>query len=181
MKTIFKTITTGKKITAKQLEKSGINVSSYAKEILSKVVFSKKKEEIDLVILTPRDLGFTEYPTTKELFEKAKEQGYELCSAEVGPLLRMEYQDQPNDEWLYIAHEPITDSDGNPGVFDVGRRGAGLLWLYSYWVFALDCWGLGGRFVFRLRKSSSLESLGFSTSDIEIKIKGKKYKLSEIE
>ncbi len=158
MKTIiFKTITLG----GKKPSLKGIEVSVWAKELLGKTTYQKKKEEIDLVTLTPQELGFTSYPTTTELFARAKEQGYELCPAEIGPRLREMYKDQPNSEWLWVAHEPITDSDGYPNVFTVERCTDGRLWLNTRWTYPDSQWDLGVRLVFRLRK-------GTLTSDTQI-------------
>lgn len=139
-----KTITLGKKPSLK-----GIEVSSWAKELLEKTTYSKKKETLNLAILTPADLGFTTYSTTTELYARAKEKGYDLCSAEVGPQIAGTLEET---DWLCIAMEPITDSDGRPRVFAVGRDGDGGRWLYARWAAPGDQWDLDCRIVFRLRK-----------------------------
>lgn len=139
--TIFKTITIGE--SKKSLEKKlkDFNISSYAQELIDKMEISKK-QNVDLVVLTPRDLGLTGYPTTTEVFEAAKAQGYELCPADVGPALRVAYTDQPLNEWLSIAMEPITGSDGFPFVFRVARDSDGS-WLYARWARPGLEWDLG--------------------------------------
>lgn len=149
--TIFKTIQLGKKITKTELEKAGFKVSDWANDILEQVEFSKKKESIDLVVLTPSDMGLTGYPTLKEIYGKAFELGYELCPAEVGPLLRMEYRDQPMDEWLRIAMNPINDRDGDPTIFRLGHNADGLGLGRNDGDLGYD-WDAGNRFVFRSRK-----------------------------
>lgn len=151
--TLFKTIALG----GIKPKLKNVEVTSYAKDLLKKIVYQKEKEEVDLVVLTPSDLGFTSYPSTTELFARAKESGYDLCPAEVGPRLREIYADQPNGEGLYIGMERITASDGHPDVFAVERYSDGEQWLYAHWAFPDDQWGLGCRIVFRLRKSSGLE------------------------
>lgn len=155
-----KTLTLGKKPSLK-----GIGVSSWAKELLEKTTYSKKKEVLNLAILTPADLGFTIYPTIKEFYARAKEKGYELCPAEVGPQLAGTVEETG---WLFIAMEPITDSDGRPGVFAVERSGGGEQWLGAGWALPDGQWYLGSRVVFRLRKpldsdtSTSVSALGNS-------------------
>lgn len=149
MKTIA--ITFGKKPSLK-----GIEVSLWAKELLAKTTYSKKKEALNLVFLTPADLGFTTYPTTTELYARAKEQGYDLCPAEAGPQLAGTLEEAG---WMYIAMEPITDSDGGPSVFTVGRRGDGEQWLCAHWASPGDEWGLGGRIVFQMSKNNLLDRI----------------------
>jgi len=141
-------------------------VGSYARDLTTKPAYKKavveKHELVDLVILTPADLGFTETPRTDTFLTKEfcaewsrkHLDGYviELCSPEVGPQLRLQYQDQPKGEVLWIAMERITHSGGNPHVFNVERNGDGHRWLRTRWTDPDDQWDLGDRLVFRLRK-----------------------------
>lgn len=142
----------------------GVEVSSWAKDLLEKTTYQKNKEELNLVILTPADLGFTTYPTTTELFARAKEKGYDLCPAEVGPRLVGTLEEAG---YLYIAHEPITDSDGFPHVFYVERDDSGTQWLYAGWTSPGRQWVLGHRIVFTSSKSLSAQTLG--TQDTSLK------------
>jgi len=111
----------------------------------------RRSEKIDLVRLTVGGLGFTDNPTTDQLYQKAQELGLELCPPEVGPELRLKYQDQPLYEWTYIGMKQIADSGGDPHVFSLARYGDGL-WLYGYWTDPDPLWTLASEFVFRLRK-----------------------------
>ncbi len=167
---IWKTIKLGTKP-----DLSDIEVSSYAQDILDKVTYSKTKEKVDLVKIALSD-WFTECPTITEIYAKAKEEGLDLCPAEVGPQLRAVYKDQSDDEWLYIAMDPITDSGGDPGVFELSRRGGGRRWLYGRWARPGGRWGLDDGFVFRLRKSlrhyvPSLALSSFGTLSLEKRVK----------
>ena len=129
-------------------------------------MLDSEREPITLIDLCPADLGFTENPTTTELFDvkrlatwsAANLDGYviELCLAEVGPHLAVQYKDQPKGEVLWIAMERISGSDGYSSVFGVKRSGDGKLWLYDDWANPGGRWRLVNRFVFRLRKVSSV-------------------------
>lgn len=136
------------------LERAGFKISDYARSMLKSKEFTteKQKEQNNLVRLTV-DALFNDgrVHTTDEVFSKAKDFGLELCPAEVGPHLRLNYKDQPLDEWLYVAMKQITDSDGSPYVFCVGR-GDGGSWLGYGWVGPGSGWYPGNEFVFRLRK-----------------------------
>ena len=128
-------------------------LSAWASDILGKPAFTAATEEseVDLVKVTVAELGF-KGAQRDQIYARAKELGLELCPAEVGPQLRLQYQDQPNGEWITVAmEEPIHASDGNLWLFFVGRGDSGL-WLSSYcsdpdgfwvadepWVFCRPC------------------------------------------
>ncbi|MDD5318259.1 MAG: hypothetical protein PHF79_00340 [Candidatus Pacebacteria bacterium] len=162
--TPWKTIKVGGMSKKKLAESVKDESSDYAKGIMGKPAFSvaEKEEDVDLIDLTPRDLGFTANPRTDEFMTKefcaewsAKRlDGYviELCSPEDGPQLRRQYQDQPNSEVVWMAMERISDSDGDPLVFSVERSDDGHRWLCGRWSYPGRRWVLGIRIVFRLRK-----------------------------
>lgn len=135
----------------KMLIKKDYGISDWAKDILKKTKFSGEKKSLKLVSFLVGNLGFPDGATTTEIFAKAKELGLELAPAEVGPQLRLQYADQPMNEYLYIAMEQITDSDGYPLVFYVGRSADGA-WLYAYLAYPDDRWNADSRFVFVSRK-----------------------------
>src|ERR1051326_3188727 len=160
---VWKQIQLGKKPSLK-----GINVSSYAQDMLDKVSYSKKKETISLMHVKVSELEIdAKYPTITQIVEKAKELGLGLCPAEVGPQLREQYQDQPMDEWLYVGMEPITDRGGFPGVFRVERSEGGL-WLHGSWAGPSSDWSPDSAFVFCLRTLDSLKPL--NPSDLESRV-----------
>lgn len=137
----------------KQLDADGIKVSTWANDMLQSRDFSTlpRTQSLSTVRLKVSDLGFTGYPTTDQLYAKAQSLGLDLCPAEVGPNLRLKYNHQPMDEWLYIGMKPITDSHSDPHVFEL-RRGGGGLWLDDSWAGPGSRWGPEGEFVFSLRK-----------------------------
>ena len=131
----------------------GFYVSDWAKDIMSKSEFTTLSEPTDIHLARAKvkDLGFTEPPTTTELFTRIKEVG-SLCPAEVGPHIRLADKDQLKGTGYWVAMEPITDSGGFPDVFSVGRDGDGERWLDAGYASPGGRWDLGGGVVFCLSK-----------------------------
>ena len=124
-------------------------LSDWASDILGKTAFTSATEEseVDLVKITVAELGFRKGARRDQIYERAKQLGLELCPPEVGPQLRLQYKDQPKDEWVLIGMEPIVDSDGRLLVFLVGRHDSEL-WLSSDGGFPGGFWGADDRWVF---------------------------------
>lgn len=102
-------------------------------DIFEKSAFKVAVEEteVDLVKITVAEFGFKSGASREQIYEHAKKLGLEVCSAEVGPQLRLQYKSQSKGEWLRIGMEPIFNID-TPGVFCVMRDDSGL-WLWSSW------------------------------------------------
>ena len=154
----FKTINLGTGLKTaddfrKSLRDSGNKVSSEANGILGNPAFTVavKKIRIDLVIKSVGEIGFKGGATRKQIYGRANELGLDLCPAEVGPQLRLQYKDQPEGERLIVAMNPIADSGGALLLFLVERHASGLL-LLSYYDSPGDLWGAGNRFVFARRR-----------------------------
>ena len=113
------------------LDASKVHVGDSADEILGRPAFpfSKAKMELDLVVLTPADLGFDGSTPIADIYRRAEHLGLELCPAETGPQLRLDYVNQPVGEFLHIAMLPIATYDGDPVDLTVGNGGAGLVLL----------------------------------------------------
>lgn len=108
----------------------GCNVGGQAAEILARPSFTVSSEKIELNIVTvsPAELGFaTDNVGLAAVYARAKELGFELSAAEVGPQLRIQYFDQPIGEFLTIAMEPIKTWSGEPIILNVANGGAGLI------------------------------------------------------
>lgn len=142
-----------KKELKEELVNKNIEVTSYAKSMIDSGDFTVRKnsEKIELVRLKVKDLGFPRGATTQEIYQKAKDLGLALCPPEVGPQLRLQYEDQPLGEYIFIAMKQITASDGLPHVFELARRGGGL-WLNGLWTTSDNRWYPDAGFVFSLRK-----------------------------
>lgn len=130
---------------------AGNQISEWGGDILSKVCASRKAKDLELVMVTVAELGFENGATLREIYERAKTLGLDLCPAEAGPQLRLQYTDQPMNEWLLVAMEPITDSDGYLRVFSVARNSDGS-WLRASYVGPGRVWSSDDRWVFARRK-----------------------------
>lgn len=152
----WKTVTLGTDLkTAEDFRKAinvcGMRISDWVSDILGKPAFTvaDKKIEIDLVVLTTAQLtGKTKTSsTTREVFVGAQRLGLEKCPAEVGPRLRLQYKDQPRDEWLTIGMEPIAGSDLRLRVFIVEHSPDGRC-LNALYCDPWDIWSPDDRWVF---------------------------------
>ncbi|MFH1960761.1 MAG: hypothetical protein ABIJ38_00855 [Patescibacteria group bacterium] len=152
---IFRTLEIGtyKDVEAlrKALEGSGVRTSVWAGEILGRTTLAESKLSLALVVASVGELGYPNGTQLKNVYSAGLARGWELCPAEAGPQLRLQYPDQPDNEWLVIAMEPLRDSSGDPDLFDVDCDG-GTRWLDA------DCgkpdsfWNASDRFVFVSRK-----------------------------
>ncbi len=110
------------------IDKTSFRIGNYARQILKKIAVSETVVELDLCVMTVAELGFKRNARYDAICARIVEIGGQLCPAEVGPALRLHYDDQPYGEWNILAMEAIADSDGDPCAFGVGR-GRGGLWL----------------------------------------------------
>ncbi|MFH0804479.1 MAG: hypothetical protein V1896_02670 [Candidatus Zambryskibacteria bacterium] len=139
-----------KKELKSELEEKKIFVSDYAKYLLNSKDFktSETQENLNLVRLTVKDLGFPNGATIEEIYKRAEDFGLELCPAEVGPHLRLSYS---GADWMFIAMKQITDRDGSPDVFSLSEDGDELK-LGTSDASPGRRWRGSSRFVFLLRK-----------------------------
>jgi len=113
-------------------QQKGCKVSDWTSSMINRPEFTVagQPKTIKLAIVSGTELGFTERTSQKNIYARIIERGYGLCPPEVGPQLRLQYLNQPEEERLFIAMEPIVDSDGDLGVFLVVRDNKGDFWLY---------------------------------------------------
>jgi hypothetical protein len=139
-----------------EMQAQGINISDYAKSMMKNpdFVVGSSREEAKLVRLTVADLGFKTSATTDQIYERAQALGLELCPPDTGPNYRLQYKDQPLGEWVRIGMKQISDSDGDPDVFRLGRNDDGL-WLNGAWASPDLTWNPDDEFVFRFRKDEA--------------------------
>ena len=109
---------------------AGLFIGDQADEALGRPAFpfSSETASVELVTLTAAELGF-EGPDASlaDILARAQRLGFELCPAEVGPLLRIQYRNQPLGESLHIAMKPVKTYAGDLIDFTVANGGAGLV------------------------------------------------------
>ncbi len=128
------------------LRQAGFKTRDSAKGILGRTVFSKEKQKYEVVSFSVESLRLPRGARYSKIIARAKKFGLELCPAELGAQLRLQYKDQQDGESLILAMEPI-GSNGLDGAFSLYRTGSEL---------CLDCgvngpnafWRGGLRFLF---------------------------------
>jgi len=74
------------------------------------------------------ELGFeADTASLADIYARARQLGFGLAPAEVGPQLRLQYLGQPIGEFLIIGMEPIKTWEGEPIILAVANGGAGLI------------------------------------------------------
>ncbi len=144
------------------LDSARIRIGDSADEILGRPAFSyaRTKTGVELAVLSAADLGVeSDQSSLAEVYQRAREAGLELCPAEVGPQLRLDYRNQPLGEALDIAMEPVATYSGDRTILTLANWGTGLLLIgrdgrpESMVVFRKS------RFVFALPTKGRLEAL----------------------
>ena len=111
------------------LDAAGIKVGVAADEILGRPAFAyaTMKLEVELAIVSVAELGLdADASSQSEIYARAKRMGLELCPAEVGPRLRLDYRNQPLGEALDVAMEPVATYSGEPTILALVNFGSGL-------------------------------------------------------
>jgi hypothetical protein len=112
------------------LDAAGCNIGRLAAAIFARPEFtvSSTKAKVELVAVSAAGLGFkTATVSMAAIYARARQLGFGLAAAEVGPQLRLQYFDQPVGEFLIIGMEPIKTWSGEPVVLNVVNGGAGLI------------------------------------------------------
>jgi hypothetical protein len=110
-----------------------IAVGESANEIMGRPLFqyAQSPKRLRLYRVTGFDLGYHDdgRVSLRDIYQRASELEYDLCPAEVGPMLRLGYLDQAPGEFLEIAHLPVHRYGGQAIRFMVGYDGWTLLLL----------------------------------------------------
>ena len=142
-------------------------VSPYAERIMKheQFVTLEKPETIVQIILTPQDFGFTGMAEVADLlshdrltaWSRANLDGWEITlnRAEAGPHLAIQYIDQPQDEFLWIAMDRIPGYAGRPYLFYIERDDDEVFSLDAHWMYPAAPWPAHYTVAFQLRKTPS--------------------------
>jgi len=132
----------------------GMQIGKWANDIIDKQSFRIYRNEttLDLVIKSVLELGFNSGANFNQIYQSACRIGLSKCPPETGPQLRLQYHDQPKNEWLVLAMDYIIDSTGEPRMFLVGHNDRGR-WLIGDFGHAEHIYGKNKLFVFaKLRR-----------------------------
>ncbi len=130
-------------------ETAGCRIGIWSDSILDKVASTTEDSEATLALVntSPADLGLKNNAKREDIHAQAFKHGLDLCPAEVGPQLRLQYLDQPEGEWLIIAMNPIGDLYGYPHSFHI-EHDAGNLWLNGDISHVDKKWDIESRWIF---------------------------------
>jgi hypothetical protein len=111
------------------LDAARVRIGDSADEILGRPAFhvSPEKSDVDLVVVSVAELGFPSGAPLADIHRRAGELGLELCPAEVAPLLRLAYTNQPMGEFLNVAMRPIATYAGELVALSIANAGTGPL------------------------------------------------------
>jgi hypothetical protein len=127
---VWKTVTLGTRKGVESyrnaLEQASIKIGDDAGEILGRPAFpyAHARIEHDLAVLSVAELaGDTKSVSLSDLYSRARSLGLELCPAEVGPQLRLDYRHQPQGETLNIAMPAVATYDGRLRILALANFG----------------------------------------------------------
>jgi hypothetical protein len=112
------------------LDIAKIKIGDSADEVLGRPAFpyARTQTGVELAVLSAADLGVeSDRASLAEVYQRARQAGLELCPAEVGPQLRLDYRNQPLGEALDIAMDPVATYGGEPTILTLANWGTGLL------------------------------------------------------
>ncbi|OHA69269.1 MAG: hypothetical protein A3J57_01810 [Candidatus Wildermuthbacteria bacterium RIFCSPHIGHO2_02_FULL_49_12b] len=149
--TVWKTIKLGMEHRALDFDARRIRILQDVLVSFNTVSFAVTVVEVELVVLTTTERGFKVVPRYEDIWRRALEWGLELCPAEVGPQLRLQYLDQPRDDRLRIAMNPVVVAGSRRDeewVYEMGCDKDSILWLDGIHPDARSYDALSRRWVF---------------------------------
>jgi hypothetical protein len=150
--------TTGK-AWIKRLEKKGFRVSDGAKQLLLSSEFKPTKGVTHQVVVIKGSFWKKDIVrTTSNIRAEADKRKLEAPNAELACLVREKFTDKELEamglRWVIVMHEPIKDSDANPGLLSMGR-GDGDSWLITRYDEPGRKWNRDDGFAFVVSQDSA--------------------------
>jgi hypothetical protein len=142
------------------LDSARIKIGDSADQILGRPAFpyATTKTDVELVLLSAANLGVESESSLADVYKRARQAGLELCPAEVGPQLRLDYRNQPLGEALNVAIEPVATYSGDLAILTLVNWGTGLA-LIGRDGRSESMVSRTSRFVFALPASGRLEAM----------------------
>jgi hypothetical protein len=113
----------------KRLEKKGVELSKWAKDVLNSPDFKPTNGIISNIAVLKGILWNDSNRTTKNIRAEADKRNFTKPNAEVACLIREMFSDEELEAmglwWIVDMHEPIKDSDGDPELLGAFRFGFG--------------------------------------------------------
>jgi hypothetical protein len=134
----WKTIKIGRYRSAKKITKAfkdngfRIGDADSALDALRNISFVPTERDIDLVRVYGHELDFWQNTSQREIYDRAGRFGLGRVPPETGPELRLQYPDQPLDDWMLMAMYPISTS-GWPSLRIFGLQNSSVgQWLHAH-------------------------------------------------
>jgi hypothetical protein len=82
------------------------------------------KTELALAVFSIGEFGLeADYISLSRVYGRARQIGLELCPAEVGPRLRLDYRNQPLGSAIHVAMDPVATYGGEPKILALTNFG----------------------------------------------------------
>lgn len=143
MTKIWKIIKPSKNLTVKQcINDLKKNRNYYISPWIEDIINNKKnkikatKEEVKLIKVSVRSLGFRRATTLKKIYQKIKKNKYALVPPDIAIRARFFYNEQKTGEWLRFAtpFNSMIDIDGVPHLPKLGKA-LGKFFIETYWSY----------------------------------------------
>lgn len=145
------------------LGKQAVRWNQAAEDLFAHDRFQLSAQEVEVPILVHSlaDLGFADGATYPQIMLRAQGQGLQECPLELGPHLRLQYQEATESDQLReisssgnaplgsltVASRPLDENDETPKGFYL-RSLDGERWLRGYWADFEHVWSGDDHFVF---------------------------------
>lgn len=124
-----------------EFKKAGYKMSDYTEKVLieSNMVVEPTQTEVNLVMVSGSELGFTKPASRQKIYSRAARLGLGIAPSWAGLQLRLNRSNQPVNESLLIAMEPLTGSGHSVGII-LKRHGDGEQRVNTTEIVSWDLW-----------------------------------------